>query len=107
CCSRSEVYAVDMRLRISWMMLIALALALAGCPGPPSPSARPPDLSETPPTTRDPGAVEDEQPLQPRPPPGSEAGSPTRPAGKPTGAACLAAGDCASGVCEGEGCTAD
>lgn len=91
--------------------LIPLALALTGCPGPASSPPPPPTATETPPTTKDPGAVADERPLQPSPPPGPEggngsAGEPTG-SGKEAGASCLAGPECASGVCEGEGCTAD
>jgi hypothetical protein len=90
---------------------IAFALALAGCGGP-AKAPGPPAPDETPPTTKDPGAVEDEPPLQPAPPPIPETGgggsvSGADPRGRPDGATCLAAADCASGICEGEGCTDD
>jgi hypothetical protein len=69
-------------------------------------------LAETPPTTKDPGAVLDEKPLQSAPSP-----KPARPEagdgsagerkGEPDGAPCLVGPECASGVCEGEGCSDD
>ncbi|HSK03730.1 MAG TPA: hypothetical protein VK932_20900 [Kofleriaceae bacterium] len=93
------------------LLSLSLAFALAGCGGPSgSPASPPPPLpSETPPTTRDPGAVQDERPLQPSTPPAPEGGEPgAEPvAGRPDGAACLISSECASGVCEGEGCTDD
>jgi hypothetical protein len=75
-------------------------------------------VSETPPMTKDPGAVRDEKPLQPAPPvkpegPGHDHGtagegnSGDRPAGGPAGASCIVGPECSSGVCEGEGCTQD
>lgn len=65
-------------------MVAALALLVIGCP-PPTPPAGPPPppVEETPP-----------------PPPDDE---PEPPAGA-AGAACDSAGDCESGICEGEGC---
>lgn len=71
--------------------IVAAAAALAGCSGSPAPRTPPPPGGE------------------PGPPPGE----PTEPAGDPPpaagadGATCLAASDCASGVCEGQGCTDD
>jgi hypothetical protein len=90
------------------LLSFALAFALAGCGGPSgSPASPPPPVpSETPPTTRDPGAVQDEQPLQPSTPPEPEGGE-AEPRGRADGAACLTSAECASGVCEGEGCTDD
>jgi hypothetical protein len=107
-----------MALRTLLIQLLALTVALtvalapAGCAGPASPPSRPaPTPTETPPITKDPGAVADEQPLQPSPPPGGarpETGSAAAPnPGKPAGAACLVGPECASGICEGEGCTDD
>jgi hypothetical protein len=88
---------------------LLLALALAGCGGRPAnpPAVEAPLATETPPTTKDPGAVQDEKPLRPSPPPEPEGGPAAElPAGgKPDGAACLAGPECASGICEGEGCT--
>ena len=87
---------------------LALVLALAGCGGPPNPPAQPPPSpAETPPLTKDPGAVKDERPLQPSTPLEPEGGSPDKPANRPDGAACLVPQECASGICEGEGCTDD
>lgn len=60
----------------------------------------------------DPGEVrprpEPVDPVEPPPPTGSEPGTPQPPPYPPKlhdGAACLKASDCASGVCEGHGCT--
>jgi hypothetical protein len=95
-----------MRLR-TILLPLALALAFVGCAGRSGPPS-PPDPDETPPTTKDPGAVEDERPLQPAPAPGSE-GAPGEPqkSAEPDGTPCLSGTECASGICEGEGCTDD
>ncbi len=86
---------------------LSWALVLAGCAGSSGPPAPPPPApAETPPTTHDPGAVQDERPLKPSPPPEPEGGAAAEP-GRPDGAACLISTECASGVCEGEGCTED
>jgi hypothetical protein len=92
---------------MSWMTLLVPLVLAFGCPGPAG--APPPAVSETPPMTRDPGAVADEKPLQPSPPPAPEGGSAAeQPAGgKADGAPCLVGPECASGTCEGEGCTDD
>jgi len=103
-----------LRMSLPPLVLVALAVALAaaGCSSPSGAPPRPPTPTETPPLTRDPGAVQDEPPLQPSPPPGGaeaqgSGAAPAQPSGKPTGAACLAGPECASGICEGEGCTDD
>lgn len=92
-------------------LLLALALA-AGCSSPSGASPRGPNLADTPPTTADPGAVQDRPNTPPSPPPeelgtaavaGSGAAAATS---RADGAACLAASECASGVCEGQGCDA-
>ena len=98
-----------MVMRSNIWTTITLAIALAGCGGPEK-APLPPVASETPPLTKDPGAPIDEQPLQPAPPPtpeGEGPGAGADPRGRPDGAACLAAADCTSGVCEGQGCTDD
>jgi hypothetical protein len=91
-------------------LLFPLALVLASCASPAGPSTQPPMVSETPPTTKDPGAVQDEKPLQPSPPVKSKGDdhdhSPGN-GGRPEGTSCMVGPECASGVCEGEGCTAD
>jgi hypothetical protein len=95
----------------SLLLSLALTFALAGCGGPSgAPASPPPPLpSETPPTTRDPGAVRDDKPLKPSRPPAPEGGEPAAEPvpGRPVGAACLISSECESGVCEGEGCTDD
>lgn len=65
------------------VLLVLAALALAACPA-----------NNTP------------QPSPPSPPPGTGYEPPPTPHGAPAGAACAAPTDCASGVCEGEGCGA-
>lgn len=94
------------------MLLIALALAAAACAGPAQGGSAPPP-SENPPVTADPGAVEDRDPLPPTPV-GPEAGKAGGSASGPSsaapfadGARCLAGSECASGVCEGQGCGPD
>jgi hypothetical protein len=95
------------------LLPLVLALALAGCSSRPIAATPPPTPTETPPTTKDPGAVEDERPLQSSPPPrprpetGAAQGSAGERRGEPDGAPCLVGPECASGVCEGEGCTDD
>ena len=82
------------------VLLLALVIVgLAACPGsgPPPSGARPSDPMETPPTTSDPGAVQDTDPTPPSTPPPPENK-------QADGAACHAGDDCASGICEGEGC---
>ncbi len=44
------------------------------------------------------------QPSPPSPPPATGYEPPSTPHGAPAGSACTAAADCASGICEGEGC---
>ncbi len=101
-------------------LLFPLALVFAGCASP-GPSTQPPMVSETPPNTKDPGAVRDDRPLQPAPPvtpegpghdhssgDGKPDGKPDdKPGGRPEGASCIVGPECASGICEGEGCTPD
>ena len=72
-------------MRLSLVVAAAAvgSLALAACSGAPSKRTPPPDEAQ-PPT-----------------------GQATPPAGGTDGASCLAAGDCASGVCEGQGCGDD
>ncbi|HWU90127.1 MAG TPA: hypothetical protein VN253_22845, partial [Kofleriaceae bacterium] len=58
------------------------------------------------------GATLDDRSLQPAPRPtpeggGGGGGSAGVRRGSPDGAACLTEADCASGICEGEGCTDD
>jgi len=96
----------------------ALLLGLASCAAP-AHAPPPPAVNETPPQTKDPGAVQDSPPLQPAPPPepegrgghgghrGSGGGSEPAAPGLPDGAPCLTALDCTSGICEGQGCTDD
>ena len=76
---------------------LLIALALAACPASPPP-----------PTTVAPPPVEPTPTPTPIPTPTPTAPEPT--AGttpKADGASCLAADECQSGVCEGEGCGAD
>lgn len=91
-------------------IMMLLALLVAGCSAAGKSSA--PRAEEgTPPLTKDPGAVEDQEPLQPSvaPEPGPAGGGSgdTAPAGKADGTTCLVGPECASGVCEGEGCSVD
>ncbi len=89
---------------------LLLLLVLAACPGgsqPQSRPARPVDVHETPPTTKDPGAVQDTHPTPVNPPPTGGEGAGLDPKGegkKADGADCLAADECVSGICEGQGC---
>lgn len=89
-------------MRSMAMRILLLALVIAGCPasGPPPSGARPPDPMETPPTTNDPGAVQNTDPTPPATPPPAENK-------KADGASCLAGAECSSGVCEGQGCGDD
>ena len=78
----------DARMRMSLIVVVVVS----ACSGPTKapPSEAPP--SETPPNEAPPPTTE--------PPP-------TQSANKPDGAGCVAASECASGVCEGEGCAPD
>jgi len=96
--------------------IMLVAVALAACTQKPPGNVRPPDPSETPPTTADPGRVEDTPPLPPMPPPPPEGGEAAGTNGstgsttstpRPDGEACLQSTDCASGICEGQGCSDD
>ena len=74
-----------------WLRAVALTAALlAGCA--PSSAGAPPPSPPTP---------------SYEPPPPRAPGTPPVATGADDGAACLAAADCASGVCEGVGCGAD
>ncbi|HWO18512.1 MAG TPA: hypothetical protein VNO30_07035 [Kofleriaceae bacterium] len=103
---------------LALLLPLLLPQALAGCASPAGPSTQPPMVSETPPMTKDPGAVRDEKPLQPAPPvkPGGQGhdhgssgdgNTGGQAVGRPAGASCIVGPECASGVCEGEGCTSD
>ena len=72
-------------------------LALVACSSPQHSETRPPDPVQTPPTTTDPGAVQDTDPLPPATPPPAESK-------KADGAACFLGDECSSGICEGQGC---
>lgn len=76
---------------------ILLLVMLTACPASPPRETRPPDPVHTPPTTTDPGAVQDVDPTPPSTPPPPEGK-------KADGMACLIGDECESGVCEGEGC---
>jgi hypothetical protein len=87
--------AMSMRVLL---VAVALAGALTACPGsaPPPSGTRPPDPLQTPPTTSDPGAVQDVDPTQPSvPPPEFQ---------RADGEVCFTGDQCASGTCEGRGC---
>jgi hypothetical protein len=90
------------------ILLLALVAGLAvacGSPSQPVSPSRPPDPTETPPQTNDPGQVIDTDPVPPAPPPETPGEEPASTGeNKPDGAACLEGSECASGVCEGEGC---
>lgn len=77
--------------------IVLIALALVACGSPPPPTTVTPTPVEPTPT-----------PVEPTPTPSPTTPEPT--AGttpKADGASCLAADECQSGVCEGEGCGAD
>lgn len=74
-------------------IVVLIAFALAACGSPPPPTTVAPTPVEAAPTPVEPA------PTTPEPTAGT---SP-----KADGASCLAAEECASGVCEGEGCGAD
>lgn len=102
------------------ILLIALVITACSQPGG-GRTTPPPDPTETPPTTNDPGRTEDTPPTPTMPPPetpdagapGSTSVSPGATGGtasgalRPDGQFCLAGGDCASGICEGQGCGDD
>ena len=75
--------------RISMLLCVLAALAVAACPSPPPRS--------TPPT--------EPTPVEPEPDAGSGGGKGGTTA-KADGEACAAAADCLSGICEGQGCGA-
>jgi hypothetical protein len=84
------------------MRLALLLLALAACPAQKAGTGtRPPDPAQTPPATTDPGAPQDVDPLPPSTPPPPEQGL------KADGASCFGGDQCASGICEGQGCGDD
>lgn len=89
------------------VLLLAGTFAGAACAGRGGGTgeARGPDPIETPPRTRDPGVVVDQRPLGPTPPPERAGGGRTPTGIRPDGATCFVAEDCASGVCEGQGCS--
>lgn len=89
---------------------VAAVALLAACSSATRSNPPPPAVAaETPPATKDPGTPLDEKPLQESipPPGGGAAGGASGEQGRarPDGAACLAADECASGICEGQGCT--
>ncbi|HEY4241524.1 MAG TPA: hypothetical protein VGM88_17000 [Kofleriaceae bacterium] len=92
--------------------LVILGL-LAACSSAPPDRGQPtsPTVTAPMPLSDDPGKVEDRQPLQTGAPakPSDEGGTVQYPDanGKPDGSQCLASIECASGVCEGQGCTND
>ncbi|MBA3395816.1 MAG: hypothetical protein H0T89_24440 [Deltaproteobacteria bacterium] len=95
------------------LRIMLLALVLAACSQPATrTNTSSPDRTETPPTTNDPGATQDTTAMPPLPPPpetggaGPTASTPTG-AGNADGAACLDSSECASGTCEGLGCSAE
>lgn len=89
-------------------ILLLSMFVLAGCPGSggSSDNRRPPRASETPPTSHDPGAVMDDQHLQESTPPPEQGSHQHGIAPRADGQSCLAAAECTSGVCEGQGCGA-
>lgn len=114
-----------MGVRVRWFVFAVLVGC--GAPGPRgemTPRDEPPTLSEssasaaglgadpTGDTVEEAGTMrprpEPFHPAEPPPPEGSDPDEPPRPLFPPKlhdGAACLQASDCASGVCEGHGCT--
>ena len=97
-------------MRCMYVKILLLALVTA-CSAGPSQTARPPDPVHTPPTTTDPGSVQDVDTTPPARPdrpgeqgPQSQSGPQSN---KVDGATCLANDECASGICEGEGCGDD
>jgi hypothetical protein len=97
----------------SFSPLALLALVAAACSSPPRPAPQPtsPTVTAVAPNTDDPSQRDVAPPLQAGPPPnGSGAGSGDivrGETGKPQGAECLLSTECASGVCEGQGCAND
>lgn len=100
--------------------IVLIALVVAACSQPAARNTRPPDPSETPPTTSDPGRTEDTLPTPTLPPPeapdaGAGTGATTSGGGAPSGTGalrpdgqfCLAGAECSSGICEGQGCGDD
>jgi hypothetical protein len=84
-----------------------LAVLLVACSSPTRSPAPGPVVAETPPRTQDPGAVQDTRSLQettPPPPEGDHDHEHDGDEPRPDGASCLEPTECASGICEGEGC---
>ena len=71
--TRIPMRCLSLAPALAGVLAVVVALGLAGCGGRPG-SAPPPVVAETPPTTKDPGAVIDEPPLRPSPPPRPENG---------------------------------
>ncbi|MGE0545749.1 MAG: hypothetical protein AB7O24_28420 [Kofleriaceae bacterium] len=85
------------------LRIVVLSLVIA-CSGSGA-NAPGPDPAETPPTTLDPGATEDRSPMPPTPiGPEAQRGAGAAATKQADGAACMVGTECASGVCEGEGC---
>ena len=79
-----------------WLvMMAAVALTLAACP-----AAQPQQVPPSEASSYRPGARERRPAAEPEPPPSTDVRV-------PDGEACYGAGECASGVCEGEGCGVD